>query len=317
MTQLLLFVLSLGLSWTMLFVLASQTSTTYSNLIAQERDWGGITKRSDEWQKTDQLPEELDVLFVGSSTCYSSIDPAALEAYGYNGFSFCSSAQVPDVSIQLARTVLEESSAQTVVLDLYNWHAESVSLEPTRDWVLNTSLWDKKWRRTWRSLAIQTWDPYTVILSWAYPIIRKFRLPGKGVPEDQDGIYRGLGFIGRTYPPLEARPICTYRDIETFEELTCNLFREMSEVAEDRHVIFVMPPLLCPLGVKRPDCIPPSSWILGQEWPDASQYHHYYDDHHLVESGARKYSAWLAGELANRIPDSGSNGQIDTHLTAD
>lgn len=294
------FILTLSLSWSALFLIASQSTTTYSNLIASERDWGGITKRSREWQTTEGLKENLDILFVGSSTCYSGIDPSALKAFGLNGFSFCSSSQVPYVSLEIAETALMESSAQTIVLDLYNWNAESENLESTRDWVLNTSLWSIPWRKTWRSLARSTLDPYTVILSWAYPLIRRFREPGEGVPEDKDGVYRGLGFIGRTYPPLESRPECTEVDITLFQEKTCRLFQKMTSKFPEKRIIVVMPPLLCPLEIKRPQCIPESSWIMGQGWPGADSFENYYDDHHQVESGALNYSEWLAHQIFDR-----------------
>ena len=289
---------TLGVSWTALFWIASQTTTTYSALIAREGDWGGVTKRSAEWKDDKGIRDGLDVVFVGSSTCYSGIDPSALKAYGFNGFNFCSSSQHPDVSLKVAETALAESTAQTLVLNLYNWDAKSGKLESTRDWVLNTSLWTPKWRNTWQSMASSTLDPYTMIMSWAYPLIRRVREPGQDIPDDKFGVYRGLGFIGRTYPALESQPECHDVDISFFEAKTCRLFQSMQTKFPDKTIVLVMPPLLCPLGIEKPPCIPDSCWVLGQDWPGALHFENYYDDHHQVESGALKYSNWLAQQLS-------------------
>ena len=75
----------------LLFIASSQSYIIESKLVAQETNWGYVNQRSTEWNK-NELHEE-DVLFFGSSTCYSGIDPSALNAFGLSGFNFCSSSQ--------------------------------------------------------------------------------------------------------------------------------------------------------------------------------------------------------------------------------
>ena len=74
-----LFALALAGVWLLLFIASSQSYTLEYAIFASEMNAGFTNQRSTEWNK-NELHEE-DVLFFGSSTCYSGIDPERFERF--------------------------------------------------------------------------------------------------------------------------------------------------------------------------------------------------------------------------------------------
>ena len=103
--------------WGLIFLACSQGFNLEYRFIGQETNWGYTNQRSSEWAANSNRTEEI--LFFGSSTCYSGIDPRALEAYGLRGFNFCSSAQNVGNSLHLVEAALEQASPELLVLDIY------------------------------------------------------------------------------------------------------------------------------------------------------------------------------------------------------
>lgn len=306
--RLLAFALTLALSWPILFWLAFRANPLTIALFADERAIGGIPQKTLEWAADPAMRDTLDVVFVGSSVCYSGIDPQALEAYGLTGFNFCSSSQALSVSVELAVNAVAESAAEVVVLDTYTWFVEP--LESTRDWVTNSALWDEPWKSSLHRLSAQTQDPYTFLLSHFYPILRSSRPLGATLPSDPTTDYQHRGFATRTFPPLDgpldptAPPHAAHcaENLAGYSAAVCEAFTALrSRLPAHTSILVLTPPRLCPPGYSRPACIPPSSWLVGASWPGATAFPHYLDEHHLSPAGAASYSPWLAHEIHSHL----------------
>lgn len=63
---------------------------------------------------------EIDTLFLGSSHCYRSVDPAVVdETLGTHSFNAGSSQQLPDGSYYMLREAAEENPLKTVYLEMF------------------------------------------------------------------------------------------------------------------------------------------------------------------------------------------------------
>ena len=285
--------------WGLLFLTCSQSFDLEYRLIGQETNWGYVNQRSSEWAAQSAHAE--DVLFFGSSTCYSGIDPHALEAFGLSGFNFCSSSQNVGNSLHLFEAALEEASPAFVVLDVYPmmWGANSARFESTKDWITNSNLRGGNWSRTYRSMAWESKDIFTLVQTVYYDAVRPFCKAGSnpGLKPDKNGIYRGLGWVERTFPPIHSIECETERVEMTSYE--CGAVESIHATCQARGIqlILLNPPQHCEEEFDHPRCFEELTYIDGNRWPGAKTPQNYYDDHHLVGAGARDYSAWLANEI--------------------
>ena len=120
LAALLIFVLSLPVFWLGLVLMIQPFPYANAFFLAKSSDSAGTRMRTQEWSQNDVLPAQVDVLFLGSSTCMSGIEPNAMLAHGVKGFSFCSSGQRVGNSLHILHAALEESSPSVVVLDVNN-----------------------------------------------------------------------------------------------------------------------------------------------------------------------------------------------------
>lgn len=74
---------------------------------------------------------QIDTLFLGSSHCYRSVDPAAVdEALGTHSFNAGSSQQLPDGSYYMLREAAAHNELQTVYLEMfYTGYNQSASAD--------------------------------------------------------------------------------------------------------------------------------------------------------------------------------------------
>ncbi len=300
-----LFLLSLPPSWFLLVILASQTDLGFTHIIGAETHWGGVHDRTLEWASDSALRSSCNVLFFGSSTCYEGIDPRALEAYGLRGFNFCSAGQGIGNSAALLPAVLSESEADLVVLDLYPnlWQGPTTSIESARDWALNGQLSERAWSSALLTNAWTSSDPYNILLS-LWNVTNRLLLKHKhNAAPDSNGIYKGMGFVARTFPPLKTQPECPKDSVRVFSEPFCSKLEAIKEECEKKNVklVLVIPPQLCPEIFEKPACWSELSVIDGLEWPGHDKPELYYDDHHLVAAGAERYSAWLASAVSLEV----------------
>lgn len=285
--------------WGLIFLACSQSFSLEYRLISRETNWGYTNQRSSEWANNSDHTEEA--LFFGSSTCYSGIDPQALAAYGLRGFNFCSSSQNVGNSLHLLAAALEEASPEMVVLDVYPkiWGSHQVRFESTKDWMTNSNLRGSHWSQAYRTMAWKSRDLFTLVQTVYYDAVRPFRKAGSNpyLGEDENGIYRGLGWVERTFPPIDSIECETERvDMSAYE---CNAVESIRAVCESKGIqlILLNPPQLCEEDFDLPECFKGLTYIDGNHWPGANTPPNYYDDHHLVGAGARNYSEWLAREI--------------------
>lgn len=286
--------------WGLIFLACSQSFNLEYRLIGQETNWGYTNQRSGEWAAKFDHTE--DVLFFGSSTCYSGIDPHALEAFGMRGFNFCSSSQSVGNSVHLIEAALEEASPALVVLDVYPkmWGANSARFESTKDWMTNSNLRGDRWPRAYRAMVWESRDLFTLVQTVYYDVVRPFRKAGSNpqLREDENGVYRGLGWVERTFPPIDSVE-CKTECVE-MTAYECGVVASIRSLCEARGIqlILLNPPQLCEEEFDTPACFGGLTYIEGNRWPGAKTPTNYYDDHHLVGAGALDYSAWLAREIA-------------------
>ena len=287
----------------LLFIASSQSYIIESKLVAQETNWGYVNQRSTEWNK-NELHEE-DVLFFGSSTCYSGIDPSALNAFGLSGFTFCSSNQTIGNSASLIPAASMDVSPECIALDVFPWiwGTTTPALESTKDWIINSNLRTPAWSKAYRTLALESGDIFTIFTTFYYDFVRRFKAAGSNphLAEDLKGDYRGLGFVARSYEALNG--IECESLTRSMSDAECRYLEEISRHCAQRSIqlILINPPQLCEETFDMPPCFDGLAYIDGNAWPGAKTPRNFYDDHHLVEAGALSYSAWLAQQIASLL----------------
>jgi hypothetical protein len=298
-----LFLLSLPLAWALLYLMAGRSERALDQFIGDQTHWGAVHQRTSEWHDDPGLRDRCDVLFFGSSTCYSGIDPRALEAYGMQGFNFCSSSQALGNSAVLLTAALAESRPEWVVLDVYpDLWGQPYNVECSRDWALNARMHNVRWGWTGLRHAAAVRDPFNGVvtaLQWVNERLPAWLQHGHDAPQDAWGRYAGRGFVARTFPALTAAPDCPEEAQAVFTPDLCALLAQVQArcAAQGARLALVVPPELCPAAFTPPACWDGLTVIRGADWPGSTDPSFYYDDHHLTEAGAAAYSAWLAGEL--------------------
>ncbi len=298
-----LFALALAGVWLLLFIASSQTYTLEYAVFASEMNAGSTNQRSTEWNK-NELHEE-DVLFFGSSTCYSGIDPSALNAFGLSGFNFCSSNQTIGNSASLIPAASMDVSPECIALDVFPWiwGTTTPALESTKDWIINSNLRTPAWSKAYRTLALESGDIFTFVTTFYYDFVRRFKAAGSNphLAEDLKGDYRGLGFVARSYDALDG--IECESLTRSMSDAECRYLEEISTHCAERSIqlILINPPQLCEETFDMPPCFDGLAYIDGNAWPGAKTPRNFYDDHHLVEAGTLSYSAWLAQQIASLL----------------
>lgn len=296
-----LFLLSLPISWGFYLALASQSQTGFVNLIGAQSHWGAVHDRTKEWSNNPKLRASTNVLFFGSSTCYSGIDPHALQAYGMNGFNFCSSSQGLGNTASLVAAAMSQSRPKIVAVDIYPslWSGKPTRIESARDWALNAQLPEIEWTKALFSNAIASADVYNVMLTAWNAVNQKMGWHQHSAKPDANGTYKGLGFVARTYPQLSEHPTCPADSVRVFSDEFCTSLNQIISICRrhDAQLVLINPPQLCPESFDKPECWSEIPMIDGMEWPGHNKPRFYYDDHHLEQTGAASYSEWLTTQL--------------------
>ena len=298
--RLCLFLILMPLGWAVLFALAMMNSGIESRFIAQERNWGFVNAKSLEWSQL-RHSATYDVFAFGSSTCYSGIDPRAFQVRDMNLFNFCSSSQSIPHSLPLIEAAFEDQTPEVLLLDVYPaiWDKEAVSSEPVHDWIVNGNLWDTHWAKAYGKLTLASRAPFALMTMLYYPWRRLLSPAGKNAPEDPNGMYKGQGFVFRTFPALSEVPSEDTRDVSMSSTVSDALL-SISELCESRGVTLMLinPPQLVEEVFDASNFTRDFIWIDGSDWPGAKTPSNFYDDHHLVGEGAQRYSEWLSLQVA-------------------
>lgn len=296
-----LFLILMPLGWAVLFALAMMNSGFESRFIAQERNWGFVNAKSLEWSQV-RHSTPFDVFAFGSSTCYCGIDPRAFESQGMKLFNFCSSAQSIPHSLPLIEAAFEDQTPELLLLDVYpaTWDKETVSSEPVLDWIVNGNLWDIHWAKAYGKLTLASHAPFAWMTMLYYPFRRMLSPAGKNVPEDPNGLYKGQGFVFRTFPALSDLPVDEPTNVIMSSTVSEALLR-ISDLCESRGVklMLINPPQLVEEVFDPSKFVREFNWIDGNDWPGAKSPSNFYDDHHLVGQGAQLYSEWLSRQVAH------------------
>ena len=82
-----------------------------------------------------------------------------------------------------------------------------------------------------------------------------------------------------------------------------NAITKIADLCESKGVMLVLvnPPQLVEEVFERPSCTREFIWIDGNLWPGAKTPSNYYDDHHLVGEGAKRYSKWLSNQVERSL----------------
>ena len=296
-----LFLTLMPLGWAVLFAMAMMNSGVESWFIAKERNWGFVNAKSLEWSQL-RHSQSFDVFAFGSSTCYSGIDPRAFEARDMSLFNFCSSSQSIPHSLPLIEAAFEDQTPDVLLLDVYPaiWDKETVSSEPVRDWIVNGNLWDTHWAKAYGKLTLASHAPFAWMTMLYYPFRRMLSPAGKNVPEDPNGLYKGQGFVFRTFPALSDLPVGEPTNVIMSCTVSEALLR-ISDLCDSRGVnlMLINPPQLVEEVFDPSKFVREFNWIDGNEWPGAKNPSNFYDDHHLVGQGAQLYSEWLSLQVAH------------------
>ena len=283
--------------WTLGLLASLVSPQVESTLVAKQSDWGYVNQKTLEWREAELSP---DVMFFGSSTCYSGIDPHALESHGLNGFSFCSNAQGPQHSTVLLEAALKDHVPAMVVLDLYPrlCTAPTMSAEPLRDWAVNGNLWTAPWRDAMLTMLRNTQDPFAALQMLYFGFRNTWTPSGDRAKPDPHGAYSGLGFVLRSFPALKAMPATTPSS-GRWSSTALEAVDAARKLCEQHGVSLVLltPPQLVEQQLDGRPSLSGMAWIDGNAWHGAKTPSFYYDDHHLVAEGAASYSRWLAAEL--------------------
>ena len=285
-----------------IFALLTQASpAAYYHLVGMQTNWGSTFERTQEWSSLNK--KEISILFFGSSTCYSSIDPAFCSDYGKTGFSFCSPGSNTGNSLHILSNIMDSlPNLETVVLDVYpsNWSNAFVTTESTRDFIINNASTEIDMIAAGHDMALKTMDPYTIVISQLLPRLKKLGILSHHASSDSRGNYRSGGFVYRTTPPLTNAPYCP-SDSTTVRIFTfCEQFQDFVSMCSKNgtQLILVKPPELCNREYQIPSCWEDIPFIDGDLWPESKNYKYFRDDHHMVGQGAEIYSRWLVEQLS-------------------
>lgn len=278
-------------------------------VIGQPTTWSAHPQRMDEWKTMGTQKESLDLLFFGSSTCLSGINPHYFEAIDKNAFSFCSLSQTLGHSEILIQTALRDApNVSTILLDIYPsaWDFPLFYPEACLDWILNAPLPGQSvteflaWYQVIVQMGWHSGDPHALLLALCIPVLRCMNLYKNPAQENRKSTYIGKGFVARSHPGLEQHPNCqTYQVSMPHEH--CNALDRIKVLcdAKDIDLILVNPPQLCPEEWTSPACFEPLTLIDGMSWPGADSLPFFRDGHHLVVEGSHHYSKWLADVLSS------------------
>lgn len=290
----------IGLTFSLISVLACMFPRVSGRFFRQPQEYGCTTRRTLEWS---QSPAP-DLLFLGSSTCYLGVDPRELDLLGLSSFVLCSTSQTIGQSWRILQDIERQAKLpRYLVLDIYPelWRLRG-SWTSTRDWSVNGYYEDELSYLSLLGLALSDMDPYSAVLALYYWQFRKSQPISHDRRPDTTGIYRERGFVAGREAALSKIPQKTPMVVEMKDHFQ-NDFKEMIEFCERRGIqlVILLPPELVRTKFKLPDFLERLPVIDGQEWPGSSEPQHFYDNRHLVESGAKVYSTWLVARLEQTL----------------
>lgn len=143
------------------------------NLIYNRGTFGHTLSRLDDARHT----KDVDVLFVGASTCYRGFDTRYFESKGWSSFNLGSSSQTPINTHQLLKRYLRQLKPKLVVYEVYPETFQIDGVEATLDITANDRLDGYSAQMVFKTLNAKTLNTYI------YASYRQFA--GKNTPHRQ------------------------------------------------------------------------------------------------------------------------------------
>ena len=266
------------------------------------------------WQAFYDLPKDsLDILFLGSSHVYNSIDPVQYEELtGLSGFDLSTSNQDASLSLYLLEEALRTQKPETVILDMYGFEMEPMSKTSSYKRTLDDMRWGvPKYR------AVRDWMPFVEGETWLPRFLTLLDYHGRWSSlEDAD--YHGSRYVTtkRGFSPTDETASGINHDKwadeepKAFSERTLEYFDRLVTLCRDNDIELIL--------IKTPD----SGWKRGWSYASAELAGRYgltftdynepealaaigLDDttdwrnkHHLNARGAVKFTEYLAEALS-------------------
>lgn len=258
-----------------------------------ETDYNSVAFLSECLTQNDSVP--IDILVLGSSIGQRGIDPEIIGSKESNCFNLCSNGQSTLNSMLILEWALRQGiSPNFVLLDLYPGIGQSNGIESARG--MASSIQQSFIGPAILS-GIFTGDPYSIILWMAASTQLLF--------DEQQTLEFGAdqpksnGFIASHREPNKDEPFPCHEKFEARSWKQQKALDRIQNLCAEHQIklIVINPPQLCEERFEPPNLISNSTWINGNEWPEAKNPTLYYDDHHLIAKGAEYYSVWLASQL--------------------
>ncbi len=295
-SQLLCFLTFCATTLAALMIFSMLSQRCESMFFANRSTQGQTIFRLPEYRKTARL-RKIDILHLGSSTCYRGVDPHAYEDYGLNGFNLCSSSQSISVSLELLRWSLQfENTPGVVVLDIFPSLWSSNGIEATRDIIVNDPA-PLEW--PFLKMALRTRDIYMVLMT-AYFGLKDYFIPDRSRPTPH--FYKGHGFSYAGVPRNEHQKPCE-EELQQMSPHQYNSLRKIHKVCKNEGIalLLLIPPNLCSTEHNLPLAFTDVTLINGNTWMKEGADSLFIDNHHLRGVGAAIYSTWLAKEVVDKI----------------
>lgn len=253
---------------------------------------GAVSIRIPEFEQFLEDHDEIDYLFLGSSTCYRGIDPHHLYDENLVTFNLGSSSQQMMNSQWLVEMALQKAHVRTVVLDIFPniWHLKGI--EPARDHLRNNP---DSHRAPFLKMAWNTRDPYTLYLYSYFGLKHQFEaLAPMHAPDDD---YRGLGFVYSIRQVADSFHCDPNDDGLKMHLKDRRGLRSIIQQVEGQggNVILLIPPVKCLKAFELPEEFRQLPLIDARECPLPDSL--FYDEDHLIGEGAILYTNWLSERL--------------------
>ena len=168
-----------------------------SILFAKPGSYGHTYMRIPEFLEHSDI-ESLDIIILGSSTCYRGIDPYHFAEANLSGFNLCSSSQSLFNSKHLLNLSLQQNAnPRAILIDVYPKMWTSSGIESCRDLTINH---DHALKAPFLRMAAETRDPFNLILALYSGITRTFK--PLSFPEQGDK-YKIGGFTFSVRNPID------------------------------------------------------------------------------------------------------------------
>ncbi len=248
----------------------------------------------------------VDILFLGSSHCYRGFDTRLFKNEGLTTFNWGSSSQTPIQSALLLSQCINHMQPKMIVLEIFPDLYHGNGLESTLDFISNTGV-----HSLTNSMLLQTND-VSSYNTWLYSFIKNTINPKQIISCDFDmERYVQGGFVEKLKFTAPAKFSSSPIQL-TINDKQLNAIKFISQQAKDRQIplIFVLAPMTAEyykqyqnmdemLQILNPYC----DTIVNFNPVDSTyQAEHFYDPHHLNQSGVEIFNRQLIPILKKEFP---------------